>query len=83
LEITKGKKQKTPMLDKISFYSQLLRYGKDKGYSDGWAYYSYKDKFGVGPSVKPLPALYVDPSTESWIRHRNIRRARAQQKAGQ
>jgi hypothetical protein len=83
LEIVRGgKKPKPTMLDKIGFYSQLLRYSRDKGYSDGWAYYSYKDKFGVGPSVKPMPALYVEPSTESWIRHRNIRRAKMLEKTG-
>jgi hypothetical protein len=45
--------------------------------------YSYKDKFGTGPSVKPMPSLYVEPATEAWIKHRIIRRARALQKAGQ
>ena len=78
-----GKKQKPTMLDKLGFYSQLLRYSRDKGYSDGWAYHSYRDRYGVGPSVKPMAALYVEPATEAWIKHRIIRRARALQKAGQ
>jgi hypothetical protein len=82
LEIVRGNKPKATMLDKLGFYSQLLRYSRDKGYSDGWAYYSYKDKFGTGPSVKPMPSLYVEPSTEAWIKHRNIRRARMLEKTG-
>lgn len=34
---------------KRSFYAQLLQYCDANGYSDGWAYYKYQDKFGVKP----------------------------------
>jgi len=84
LELTRGKKLKASkysMKEKLDFYSELLRHSRDKGYADGWAYYSYKDKFGVAPTIKPMPAVSVSPSTASWIKHRNIARAKARAKA--
>lgn len=84
LELTRGKKSKAnvyTMKQKLDFYSELLRYAKDKGYAEGWAYYSYRDKFGVAPSIKPMPAITVSPATASWIKHRNIAKAKAREKA--
>ncbi len=85
LELTRDKKQKSQkftMIEKISFYSELLCYARSKGYADGWAYWSYKDKFGVAPSIKPMAALECSPATISWIKHRNIAKAKAREKAG-
>jgi len=83
-EIMRGKKpqHKHSMDEKRNFYAQLIRHGRDKNYSPGWAYHSYRDRFGVGPAAKPSPAAFVDESTESWIRHRNIRRAKILEKTG-
>ena len=86
LELTRGKKQKKPnysMLEKNRFYSELLCYARSKGYADGWAYWSYKDKFGVAPNRRPIAALEVSPATYSWIRHRNIAKAKARAKQEQ
>ena len=62
---------------KADFYAQLLGYAEERGYKPGWAFHSYSDKFGVGPSMaKPDP---VEPGTivRNWITSRNIRKAKA------
>lgn len=54
------------------FYSELMYYGKLKGYKDGWAAYKYKEKFSVFPNglrVDPKPPT---PETLRWIKSRMI-----------
>lgn len=54
------------------FYAQLLGYARTKGYSAGWAYHKYKEKFTVGPSMaKPEP---LTPGREvlDFVISRNI-----------
>jgi superfamily II DNA or RNA helicase len=61
---------------KTRFYAELLGYARDHGQKPGAAYYRYKEKFGVGPSMKtPEP---VTPGVEvlNWIKHRAIRFAK-------
>ena len=83
LELTREGKQKKrnySMAEKLAFYSECLRYGRNKGYADGWAYHAYKSRFGVFPQVKPMPALDVSPATASWIKHRQIAYAKSREK---
>lgn len=90
-EITKGKKQKIEkysMEQKQDWYSQLLLHAHLRGYKPGWAYWAYKDKFKVGPdtSLQKTHARMVTYEVDSWIRHYNIKKAKAkakQQAAGQ
>lgn len=85
-EITKGKKVKKTeytMEEKQQFYSELLLHADQRGYKKGWAYFAYRDKFGVAPasSMSDRRARSVSPFTDSWIRARNIRKAKAKEKA--
>jgi superfamily II DNA or RNA helicase len=85
MELTKDRKQKKnqyTMTEKLDFYSELLCYCRSKGYKDGWAYWAYKDKFGVAPAIKSMAALSISPKTASWIKSRNIAKAKAREKAG-
>lgn len=74
-----GKKKASAytMEEKSKFYCELLGYAEQRGFKSGWAYHNYKDKFGVAPAngmdkftLKPSPA------TLSWIRHRNLVKAK-------
>jgi len=68
------------MAYKTDFYSQLLGYAQARGYKPGYAFFAYKEKFGVEPKMRqPEPKT---PSFEAigWIRSRNIARAKMAQK---
>jgi DNA repair protein RadD len=59
-------------IENKQFYAELQYYGRLKGYKEGWAYYKYKEKFGVEPNglrVEPKP-----PSNQTlkWIKSRTI-----------
>ena len=60
--------------DKSIFYSGLLSYGRDKGYSDGWAAHQYKTKFGVWPRMLDIRLTKAIPtSVTGWIQHQQIK----------
>ena len=66
--------------EKADFYSQLVYYGKLKGYKDGWAAVQFKAKHGVYPNgYKPTPTP-PDAKTVSWIQSRAIAWAKSKQK---
>lgn len=85
-ELTRDKQVKKTeynVHDKQRFYSELLLYAHQRGYKEGYAYWAYRDKFGVGPhnSFVKVLAREVTPATAAWIRHRNIAKAKAREKA--
>jgi superfamily II DNA or RNA helicase len=65
-----------------AWYSQLLCFGKSKGYAEGWAGNQYKNRFGVYP--RNLAKTHSQPSEEiiGWIRSRQIAWAAVQRKIG-
>jgi superfamily II DNA or RNA helicase len=83
-EIGRGKTIKpnapSPM-DHQRWYSELLRYADLRGYKPGWASYAFKDKFGAFPPgvLYPIQSQMVSPEVASWIKARNIRKAKAKQ----
>ena len=79
----KKKSEKYSAEYKRDFYAQLLGYAEARGSSPGSAYYRYKEKFGVGPSMaKPAPKT---PGLEviQWVRSRNIAFAKGRAKAAE
>lgn len=56
---------------KRSFYHQLLQYCDDRGWKEGWAFHSYKHKFGVEPRWSKEREAITGP-TARWIRSRMI-----------
>lgn len=77
-----GKMLKRPIVTPSSeqqFYSELILYAQMNGYKPGWSFYKFRDKFGKDPgrNLQPVPAADFAPSTLSWIRSRNIARAKA------
>lgn len=71
-----------PMPVKQEWYSGLLGFAQERGYAPGWAFHSFKDKFGVQPAAalkkKPKP-----PNVEirSWVKSRIIAKAKAREAA--
>lgn len=81
MEITRDKKVKKieyTVEQKSLFYRELIRYSQDKGYKPGWAYWKYKEKFGIAPAngMSKVPSQFVSPSTISWITYTNIKNAK-------
>jgi DNA repair protein RadD len=68
--------------DQQQFYQELLGYARRRGHRDGFAYYKFKEKFGVSPS-RSWPRLPAEPSaaTLSWVRSRAIAYAKARQRS--
>jgi len=68
--------------EKREFYSGLLGYSRDKGYSDGWAAHKYREKTGVWPNAHK-DVTPADPTTEvlNWVRSQQIRYAKRRQAA--
>lgn len=66
---------------KEAFYRGLLGHAALKGYKPGWAAWSFKSKYGHWP-LKVYSREPIQPSVEvlGWIRHSNIRRAKARAK---
>jgi superfamily II DNA or RNA helicase len=86
LELTRDKKvkaEKFTMHEKQIWYSELLLHAHLRGYKPGWAYWAYKDKFKVGPdhSLDDRPAAMISYEVQNWITARNIRKAKAREKA--
>lgn len=54
------------------FYSQLLFYGRSRGFKEGWAAYKYKDRYGVFPRGLHETPKPPTPETFNWIKSRNI-----------
>jgi len=69
--------------EKQRWYSELILHAQLRGYKRGWAYWAYKDKFKVGPAnqLHETPARSLSPEVQSWITARNIRKAKAREKA--
>lgn len=73
----------TPKKDKYSseykelFYRELLKYSRDKGYSDGFAFHAYKDKFKLEPKWRKEPADNVGENVMNFIKYKNIRFAKS------
>lgn len=77
----RAKSEKFTAEYKESFYAQLLGYARDKGNSPGSAYYRYKEKFGVGPSMAKPEAISPGLEVMNWVHSRNIAWAKSQKHA--
>jgi len=76
-----AKADQKPSADAQSWYAQLILYAHLRGYKAGWAYWAYQDKFKSKPPrhFSGESARQMTPEVESWIRHRNIRKAKSNQ----
>lgn len=72
----RAKKEKHTPEYKADFYAQLLGYAQERGHNPGSAYYRYKEKFGVGPSMSKPEPVYCGPEVRRWITSQNIKKAK-------
>lgn len=72
------KVEKVTMEDKTRFYQELLGYSLDQGYNEGWAAWTYRDKFGVWP--KGIDKIARKPRSDDvlgFIKHKIIKASHA------
>lgn len=70
-------KAKADKATKQRWYSGLMGYAKFKGYSDGWAAHTYKEKFGVWPRGLSDVRTSAPDDVVSFITHLNIKKAKS------
>ena len=70
-------KMKPNANDKQNFYAQLLFYCRQKGYKEGWASHTFKQKYGHFPHNKKTFPIATGKDVMSFIQHLNIRRAKS------
>ena len=63
--------------DKNNFYAQLLYYARQKGYKEGWASHTFKQKYGHFPHSKKIFPVATGKDVMGFIQHLNIRRAKS------
>lgn len=74
-------KEQADMETKQRWYSGLIWIARDRGKKDGWAYYAFRDKFGVAPAntLQKTPR-YPDAVIFGWEKSRRIAFAKAKEK---
>ena len=87
LELTRDKKMRVHDMDPAvmqRWFGELLRHADLRGYRNGWAFYAFQDKFKVKPPrwLDAKPSHMITPEVASWIKSRNIRKAKAKEKMG-
>jgi len=75
------KKEKFSAEYKASFYAQLMGWAIANNKKPGMAFYKYKEKFGVQPSMEKPEPMPPGPEVLSWIRSRNIAWAKSKRAA--
>lgn len=79
-EVT-GKVKLPSMEEKQAAYSGLIYIAREKGYSDGWAYHKYKEKFNVAPAnTMAKSAVMPSQDLRNWVKSRQIAYAKARGK---
>lgn len=79
----RGEARVYSMEEKTKFFAELKAYGIAHGRKDGWAAWSFKEKFGIWPdwSIKGVPpAAFAGMEVTMWVKSRNIAYAKSQKK---
>lgn len=76
----KGTNEKYSSEDKERWYQELLAYAEKRKFKDGWAFWKYKEKFGVEPAWKKVAAESCGKEVQGWITSRNIAFAHSKKK---
>lgn len=79
--MSKRKAEKYSPEFKADFYAQLLGHAENRGYKPGWAFFQYKDKFGVQPSMATPDPAPPSPAVLGWLTSQRIRAAKGREKA--
>lgn len=79
----KRKEREWTNAERMQFFAELKSYGQQKGRKEGWAAWSYKEKFGEWPKREwksVPPATFYSAFTDSWVRSRNIAFAKSKKR---
>jgi len=76
VELEKAKDETTAQ-NKQDFYAQLLYHSKQKGYKQGWADWTFKEKFGHFPHSKRVMPMPVGDEVKGFLRHLQIKKAKS------
>jgi superfamily II DNA or RNA helicase len=77
VKLDDSKPQQVSKETKSLWMASLSKYGKEQGYKDGWAAWTYKKKFGVWPrSLDRVRVETVPPEVINFIISRNIANAK-------
>jgi superfamily II DNA or RNA helicase len=60
---------------KQDFYSELLFYARAHKMKDGWAYHTYKEKYGVHPTGLKQIVKPITPDTHGWVKSKFIKKS--------
>jgi hypothetical protein len=72
------KPKKAGKYEKAMWYSNLLRYSRQKGWKDGWASHKYRAKFGVWPKGLSVNlSAEIVPEVANWIKSQQIAAAKS------
>jgi len=72
------KPKKAGKYEKAMWYSNLLRYSRQKGWKDGWASHKYRAKFGVWPKGLSVNlTAEIAPEVANWIKSQQIAAAKS------
>lgn len=71
-----GKMKPPTQAEKQAWWSGLLWIANNRGYKRGWAWHTYKDKFGVSPTMLLEEARPPTQEIENFVRHKMIRNAK-------
>ena len=75
------KLERVPMADKVRWYAMMKGWCRMHNKKEGFAYYSYNDKFGVYPTkTKQTHALNPDNEVSRFMKSRIIRAAKSNKK---
>lgn len=78
-----GGRQQADRATKQRFWSGLLWYCDQRGYSEGWASHKYKDRFGVWPRGLSAKVEAPDISCRNYVRASQIKFAKGKERAEQ
>ena len=75
------KKKEASLEERQDWYSMFLMHAAEKGYSQGWAFYKYKDKFKEPPKKSFHRGLMAPtPEFKNYIKYLNIKAHYANQR---
>lgn len=70
-------KEKITTEDKLHFFAQLLHHSRQKGYKEGWAAWTFKEKFGHFPHTKRVAPVPMGDEVKGFLHHLRIKKAKS------
>lgn len=82
-ELVAAGRRETNHADRTRFYAELLWLSQLRQYKEGWAAWTYKEKFGEWPPRSKPEPVQATQATINFVTHRQIRRAKSKPRVAQ